>query len=53
VRAWEQHVRAWSARDWAVCGRVVLWAAVRCACALFACVACMWAVPMDMGGTGA
>ena len=53
VRAWEQHVRAWSARDWAVCAQVVLWTAVRCACALFACVACMWAVPMDMEGKGA
>ena len=53
VRAWEQHVRAWSARDWAVCAHVVLWAAVRCACALFACVACMWAVLMDMEDTGA
>ena len=53
VRAWEQHVRTWSARDWAVCAQVVLWTAVRCACALFACVACMWAVLMDMEGTGA
>ena len=53
VRAWEQHVRAWSARDWSVCAQVVLWAAVCCACALFACVACMWAVLMDMEGTGA
>ena len=53
VRAWEQHVCAWSARNWAVCAHVVLRAAMHFACALFACVACMWAVLMDMEGTGA
>ena len=53
VRAWEQHVCAWSARNWAVCAHVVLWAAMHFACALFACVACMWAVLMNMQGTGA
>ena len=53
VRAWEQHVCAWSARNWAVCAHVVLWAAMHFACALFACVACMWAVLMDMQSTGA
>ena len=41
VRAWEQHVCAWSARNWAVCAHGVLRAAMHCACALFACVACL------------
>ena len=53
VRVREQHVRVRSVRDWAVCAHVVLWAAALCACALFAWVACMWAVLMGMRGTGA
>ena len=53
VRVREQHVRVCSARDWMVCAHVVLWAAALCACALFAWVACMWAVLMGMRGTGA
>ena len=48
VRVREQHVRVRSVRDWAVCAHVVLWAAALCACALFAWVACMWAVLMGM-----
>ena len=53
LRVLEQRVCMCSVWSCIVCAQAVYWAAVHCACALFAWVTCRWAVLTGMRGTGA